>query len=104
MYSSDTKKLVKDHFIIKRIIKGLLSIELITSEITESWSGYFTLKKHLFPTKFYFLAGSKSLAEKVLPKGINGPILRISQRLRLDQAKAEELEKYLDFFYEAVFN
>lgn len=99
IYTNQTKKLIKDDFVNKRVLKNLTkSTELITNGISESWSGFFTLKKHLFPTKFYFLAGNKSLAEKVLPGKDDGSVLSISQRLRLDQAKATELEKY--FFFE----
>ena len=102
-YTPDCK-LIKETMINKKLINNRLkSIDSIPSLSEECWSGVFTLKKHLFPTKFYLLSGSKSLAEQILPRAnntLNYGNLRISQRLRLDPAKLDELErKFFDSNY-----
>lgn len=95
----DLSKLINDSQINRQILNNSLkSIELITNLADDTWSGVFTLKKHIFPTKFYLVAGCKQLAQQILPhqhhQSINN-CLRISQRLRLDDPKLDELEKKL---------
>ncbi len=97
-YTIGTVKLIKDSLINKKIQNSRLkSIDQLTNVLGETWTGVFTLKKHFFPTKFYLLAGSKSFAEQMLPlQTANGNnCLRISQRLRLDSNKLEELERFV---------
>lgn len=114
-YTDETERLIKDiaqtH---RRALAGLKSIDRLRFVLNESWLGVFTLKKQQFPSRFYMLAGSQSLAEAALPllrkesmettkeqqKEPAQPVmdaadslLRISQRLRLDQMKVKEIEK-----------
>ena len=88
--------LIKESLIARKLQNNRVkSIEFIQDLTSEIWNGMFTLKKHLFPTKFYLIAGSKTFAEQILPQHNSSAdnCLRISQRLRLDQTKLEELER-----------
>ncbi len=97
----NSSKLINETQINKRLLNNnLKSIDLISTLIENSWSGIFTLKKHIFPTKFYLIGGSKEFAEQILPQQNQQQsslhnCLRISQRLRLDESKLDELEKKL---------
>lgn len=110
-YTDETDHLIKDiaqtH---RRALVGLKSIDRLRFVLNESWTGVFALKKQQYPSRFYMLAGSQSLAEAALPlrkESIETTLaqqppqkmdaadnfLRISQRLRLDQLKIREIEK-----------
>lgn len=56
----------------------------------------FVLKSHAYEARLHFLAGNPQLAEKILLKS-NGkvPELQVTQRLRLDPHKLDELEQKL---------
>ena len=76
-------------------------IELISdlrNHLTPAWSGQMALKKLTFMTNFYLVAGSTILKEQILP--ISNSVdttnnLHISQRLRLDSTKLDDIEKRL---------
>lgn len=104
--------LIKDTLINKESqLSRITNIDDINTIMKHTWFGVFTLKKIAFPTKFFCLAGNKHLAEELLPTNLssnsnssissfsnqiaNQPLLRITQRLRLDPLKVEELEKKL---------
>jgi hypothetical protein len=88
--------LIKDILINKDSqLNRIINIDDINKNMKHIWFGAFTLKKIAFPTKFYCLAGNKHLAEELLPTSSSQKILRITQRLRLDPLKVEELEKKL---------
>lgn len=97
--SIDSLKLINVAHINKNILNNnLKSIEQVRNLIEDTWSGVFTLKKHIFPTKFFLIAGCKEFAKQILPqqdsnKSSSYNCLRISQRLRLDDSKLDELEK-----------
>ena len=79
---------------------NLSSVEPIRELCDPCWSGIFVLKKNAFPTKFYLLSGNRELASKYLPinetPANSSSLLRISQRLRLDSTKIDELERLLN--------
>lgn len=103
MIESPTSLISEAQMNSKFVKNSLNSIDIrtLTGIDVPSWSGMFTLKKHVFPTKFFLLAGVKEFAEQVLPNQNELNCLRISQRLRLDESKVDELEKKL---YDANFN
>lgn len=61
------------------------------------WSGVFTLKKNVFPSRFFLLAGNDKFAANVLPAALGSqlPNLHINQRIRLDSSKLEDIERKL---------
>lgn len=78
---------------------SICSIHDVKTVLKHTWNGVFTLKKIAFPTRFYLLAGNRNLTEEFLPR-CEAPegataCLKITQRLRLDPLKVEELEKKL---------
>ena len=100
----DSQLLIKDALINKDTqLANITNISEIVTSMRHTWYGVFTLKKIAFPTKFFLLAGNRNLAEQLLPVNpssimsniTNQPLLRITQRLRLDPIKVEELEKKL---------
>jgi hypothetical protein len=95
---------VKDSLVNKDSkLNQITNIPDISTVTKHTWSGVFTLKKIAFPTKFFLLAGNRTFAEELLPLNsdnsvvnlANLPSLRITQRLRLDPVKVDELEKKL---------
>lgn len=95
----EKNQLIKEALISKDVqLSRIMNIGEINSHMKQTWSGVFTLKKIAFPTKFYLLAGNRCLAEQLLPIGnvsSSSSSLKITQRLRLDPSKVEELEKKL---------
>ena len=55
-YTSQTAKLMKEALVSKKILKSrhIKLIDAVGETLSENWSGVFTLKKHYFPTKFFF--------------------------------------------------
>lgn len=102
---SSIDRLIQDSLINRELKKLSISdFNDINKTLKCYWNGVFTLKKIAFPTKFYLLAGNKHLVEKYLPKSTHNSqqsALKITQRLRLDPSKIEELEKKLqDLHYD----
>ena len=63
--------------------------------LPQSWQSYIVLKNSAFSTCMYFIGGDLSVAENLLPAsaGSDESPLRITQRLRLDQPKLDEVGK-----------
>ncbi|XP_022099422.1 putative RNA-binding protein 15 [Acanthaster planci] len=61
----------------------------------QSWQSHIVLKNSAFATAMYFIGGDLSVAENLLPVGgaSEESPLRITQRLRLDQPKLDEVGK-----------
>lgn len=77
--------------------KPVISAVDLSRALNSIWSGLLVLKKNLFRTKFYLLAGSEAFALNnlnLLNKRAN-PNLQINQRIRVDSPKIEDLEKSL---------
>nr|XP_018914255.1 PREDICTED: putative RNA-binding protein 15 [Bemisia tabaci] len=60
---------------------------------TSTWSGGIVLKNSLIPLKFYLTDGDASLIDSLMKNEEGKHILRITQRLRLDQPKLEDVSK-----------
>ena len=56
------------------------------------WDGGLILKNSLFPTKLHVIEGDRHIAES-LKDETGKPNLKITQRLRLDQAKLDDVTK-----------
>lgn len=65
-------------------------------KLSQVWQGVLLLKNSSFPTSLHLLEGDMRVATSLLVKGSTGgkvPQLKISQRLRLDQPKLDEVSR-----------
>ncbi|XP_035808103.2 RNA-binding protein 15-like [Amphiprion ocellaris] len=65
-------------------------------KLTQTWQGVLLLKNSSFPTALHLLEGDMRVASSLLVEGsTGGPVsqLKISQRLRLDQPKLDEVSR-----------
>ena len=72
--------------------KAVTDISRLTSK---AWEGGLILKNSLFPSKLHLVEGSSRLADQL--KDENGlPNLKITQRLRLDQSKLDDVNRRMN--------
>lgn len=91
--------------------KEIVSVEEVVSDASESlqdvakrfavaWRGSLILKNSSFPVRLHLIGGNPEIVEVLLRSvpGNSAPntVLRISQRLRLDQPKLEEVSKRMN--------
>ncbi|KAL0279623.1 UNVERIFIED_CONTAM: hypothetical protein PYX00_001138 [Menopon gallinae] len=57
------------------------------------WQGALILKNSLFPAKFHLTDGDGSIIDSLMRDEDGKPLLRITQRLRLDQPKLDDVSK-----------
>ncbi|XP_059184609.1 RNA-binding protein 15-like [Centropristis striata] len=65
-------------------------------KLSQVWQGVLLLKNSSFPTSLHLLEGDMAVAKSLLlqgPAGAQASQLKISQRLRLDQPKLEEVSR-----------
>lgn len=82
---------------VSGVRKPIKTLADLSRAIDSIWSGLLVLKKNLFRSKFYLLAGSDTFVTSqldVLNKKPS-PNLQINQRIRVDSPKIEDLEKTL---------
>lgn len=60
-----------------------------------TWHGGLVLKSSYFPIRMYACEGNVKLVESLTKDGEAGAVLRITQRLRLDQPKLDDVSKRL---------
>ena len=75
---------------------GIMSAKSITDlskRIERSWEGGLILKNSLFPTKLLLTEGDHDVVEQLMQDENDKPYLKITQRLRLDQAKLDDVSK-----------
>lgn len=76
---------------------GMLSAARTLPEVarkcTTIWNGALILKSSLFPAKFHLTDGDTDIVEQLMKDEEGKPHLRITQRLRLDQPKLEDVQK-----------
>lgn len=76
---------------------GMLSAARTLPEVarkcTTIWNGALILKSSLFPAKFHLTDGDTDIVEGLMKDEDGKPHLRITQRLRLDQPKLEDVQK-----------
>ena len=72
---------------------GAKSITDLAKRVEKSWEGGLILKNSLFPTKLLLTEGEMEVVEQLMPDEQDKPYLKITQRLRLDQAKLDDVSK-----------
>lgn len=65
----------------------------VARKCTTNWSGALILKSSLFPAKFHLTDGDTDIVDGLMKDEDGKPHLRITQRLRLDQPKLEDVQK-----------
>ncbi|XP_061688053.1 putative RNA-binding protein 15B [Syngnathoides biaculeatus] len=69
---------------------GSLS-EFAAASLTKSWRGVFALKNSSFPAQLYLLEGGAPFFSAIMRR--NGELLKIAQRLRMDQSRLDEVTR-----------
>lgn len=76
---------------------GMLAISRTLPEVARkslaTWQGALILKSSLFPAKFHITDGDSDIIEGLMKDEDGKHHLRITQRLRLDQPKLEDVQK-----------
>merc|ERR1712037_776904 len=72
---------------------GAKSITDLAKRVDKSWEGGLILKNSLFPTKLLLTEGEMEVVEQLMRDEQDKPYLKITQRLRLDQAKLDDVSK-----------
>jgi len=72
------------------------SVTDLAKRIEKSWEGGIILKNSLFPTKLLLTEGDTDITEHLLSDETEKPYLKITQRLRLDEAKLEDVSKRIN--------
>lgn len=65
----------------------------VARKCTTTWSGALILKSSLFPAKFHLTDGDTDIVDGLMKDEDGKPHLRITQRLRLDLPKLEDVQK-----------
>lgn len=78
-----------------KLLQGAETLIDLVKHLDLAWQGYVVLKNSAFATRMFQIGGDSTLADCLLPSGkFDGDgILRITQRLRLDPPKLEEVAK-----------
>ena len=74
-------------------IASARSVTDLSKRIERSWEGGLILKNSLFPTKLLLTEGDHGVVEQLMADEQDKPYLKITQRLRLDQAKLDDVSK-----------
>ena len=74
-------------------ISAAKSITDLSKRIEKSWEGGLILKNSLFPTKLLLTEGDIEVVDQLMQDENDKPHLKITQRLRLDQAKLDDVSK-----------
>ena len=69
------------------------SITDLAKRVEKTWEGGIILKNSLFPTKLLLTEGEREVVEQLLKDENDKPHLKITQRLRLDETKLEDVSK-----------
>merc|ERR1712098_980371 len=70
-----------------------MGITDLSRRIEKCWEGGLILKNSLFPTKLLLTEGEHDVVEQLMQDEHDQPYLKITQRLRLDQAKLDDVSK-----------
>jgi len=74
-------------------VSGAKSITDLAKRVEKSWEGGLILKNSLFPTKLLLTEGEMDVVDQLMRDEQDKPYLKITQRLRLDQAKLDDVSK-----------
>jgi len=80
------------------------SITDLSKRMERSWEGGLILKNSLFPTKLLLTEGDHDVVGQLMQDQDDNPYLKITQRLRLDQTKLDDVSKRIsDSSSHAIF-
>jgi len=69
------------------------SVTDLAKRIDKVWDGGLILKNSLFPTRLLITEGEADVVEQLMKDENERPVLKITQRLRLDESKLEDVSK-----------
>lgn len=75
---------------------SLRTLSEVARKSSTKWEGALILKSSLFPTKIYMTDGDVDIVESLMRDENGTKNLRITQRLRLDQPKLEDVQKRIN--------
>ena len=80
------------------------SITDLSKRLGRCWEGGLILKNSLFPTKLLLMEGETEVCHQLMMDETDQPYLKITQRLRLDQTKLDDVSKRIsDSSSHAIF-
>ena len=94
----DKKPLTAQNPISPSGSSGTETLQDLAKRFAIAWKGAFVLKNSAFPVRMHLVGGNPEVADSLLRTDSSGPaspssLLRITQRLRLDQPKLEEVSR-----------
>lgn len=75
------------------VLSSARNLTDLSRKCSATWSGALILKNSLFPAKFFLTDGDSEVINTLLKDEEGKALLRITQRLRLDQPKLEDVSK-----------
>jgi len=72
---------------------GAKTVTDLAKRIDKVWDGGLILKNSLFPTRLLITEGENEVVEQLMKDESERPVLKITQRLRLDESKLEDVSK-----------
>jgi len=72
---------------------GAKTVTDLAKRIDKVWDGGLILKNSLFPTRLLITEGEIEVVEQLMKDETERPVLKITQRLRLDESKLEDVSK-----------
>jgi RNA-binding protein 15 len=75
---------------------SLRTLPDVARKSSTKWEGSLILKSSLFPAKFHLTDGETDIVESLMRDENGSKNLRITQRLRLDQPKLEDVQKRIN--------
>jgi len=69
------------------------SVTDLAKRIDKVWDGGLILKNSLFPTRLLITEGEADVVDQLMKDENERPVLKITQRLRLDESKLEDVSK-----------
>jgi len=77
-------------------LTGAQTIADICRRTPKVWDGGLILKNSLFPTKFHLIEGNRAVADVLGGEDSDKSNMKITQRLRLDQSKLDDVTKRMN--------
>jgi len=77
-------------------VEAAKSITDLAKRVDKAWEGGIILKNSLFPTKLLLTEGEREVVDQLLKDENDKPHLKITQRLRLDETKLEDVSKRIN--------
>jgi len=65
----------------------------LAKRVEKVWDGGLILKNSLFPTRLLITEGESDVVDQLMKDEADKPVLKITQRLRLDESKLEDVSK-----------